>query len=149
MQEDHCKHWAGIRPLLSGGDGKCQAGVSYYDVSAEKDRDKVTINTLPCIAGRCPQAMCAQRVFPTQEEVKQWEVERERLFEESFREVAQSRQAIVEHLGGPWKRGMPSAGGVIDCPVCGGVKTLRYSRAGYNGHIHARCKTEDCVSWME
>lgn len=38
--------------------------------------------------------------------------------------------------------------GVITCPICGTGK-LRYSRAGYNGHVHARCSTDGCVAWME
>ena len=38
--------------------------------------------------------------------------------------------------------------GEMDCPVCKAGR-LRYSRAGYNGHIHARCSTPSCVAWME
>jgi hypothetical protein len=41
-----------------------------------------------------------------------------------------------------------SGHGVIDCPVCKTGK-LRYSRAGYNGHVHAGCTTDGCVGWME
>lgn len=37
--------------------------------------------------------------------------------------------------------------GKMKCPLCAGE--LRYSRAGYNGHIHAACSTEGCVRWME
>lgn len=41
-----------------------------------------------------------------------------------------------------------SGSGETDCPVC---KTgrLRYSRAGYNGHVHAGCSTSGCVAWVE
>lgn len=39
--------------------------------------------------------------------------------------------------------------GIIDCPICLSGK-VHYSCAGkVNGHIHARCTTEDCISWME
>ena len=38
--------------------------------------------------------------------------------------------------------------GEMDCPVCKTGK-LRYSRASYNGHVHAGCTTKGCVSWME
>ena len=41
-----------------------------------------------------------------------------------------------------------SGAGVMECPVCKTGK-LRYSRAGYNGHVHARCSTDGCVAWME
>lgn len=41
-----------------------------------------------------------------------------------------------------------SGAGVMACPVCKTGK-LRYSRAGYNGHVHGACSTENCVRWME
>lgn len=69
--------------------------------------------------------------------------------EKAFQKLMTARAAIVEHLGGRWKPGTPGASGVIDCPVCNGQQTLRFSRAGVNGHIHARCTTGNCVSWME
>lgn len=68
---------------------------------------------------------------------------------ELLAKAGKARAAIVEHLGGPWKKGTPSAVGKIDCPVCGGKETLAFRRAGYNGHIHAQCSTDGCVSWME
>ena len=37
--------------------------------------------------------------------------------------------------------------GEITCPTCNG--RLRYSVAGYNGHMHAACETKGCASWME
>lgn len=54
-----------------------------------------------------------------------------------------------DSLGGPWRRGMAGECDTIDCPVCKGEKCLDFSRSGYNGHIHAACRTEGCVSWME
>ena len=38
--------------------------------------------------------------------------------------------------------------GEMDCPICKTGK-LRYSRAAYNGHVHAKCSTNGCVAWME
>lgn len=38
--------------------------------------------------------------------------------------------------------------GEMECPVCKTGK-LRYSRAAYNGHVHARCSTDGCVALME
>lgn len=38
--------------------------------------------------------------------------------------------------------------GELACPCCDGG-TLRYSVASYNGHMHAKCTTQGCVSWME
>jgi len=61
-----------------------------------------------------------------------------------FKDAMIARKAITDHEKG--KRGVH---GKINCPVCNGVETLHYSIAGYNGHIHAKCKTENCVAWME
>lgn len=36
---------------------------------------------------------------------------------------------------------------VIECPVCKG--RLHLSQSSYNGHVHGKCETEGCVSWME
>lgn len=41
-----------------------------------------------------------------------------------------------------------SGSGVIPCPICKSGK-VNYSRAAYNGHVHARCSTAGCVAWME
>lgn len=38
--------------------------------------------------------------------------------------------------------------GEIPCPGCG-TGTLRYLVASYNGHMHGRCSTPGCASWME
>lgn len=69
--------------------------------------------------------------------------------EEMFQKIDKARAAIVAHCGGKWKKGAPGASGCIDCPVCGAAGTLRFSRSGYNGHIHAGCVTDNCVAWME
>jgi hypothetical protein len=37
--------------------------------------------------------------------------------------------------------------GQIPCPTCG--MRLAFFVSGYNGHIHAACETQGCVSFME
>lgn len=37
--------------------------------------------------------------------------------------------------------------GVEDGPICKGK--LHLSHSGYNGHVHGKCETEDCLAWME
>ena len=38
--------------------------------------------------------------------------------------------------------------GIEVCPQCGGK--LHWTRAiSYNGHVHAKCETENCLAWME
>lgn len=36
---------------------------------------------------------------------------------------------------------------MVECPVCKGH--LHLSQSAYNGHVHGRCETSGCVSWME
>lgn len=54
-------------------------------------------------------------------------------------------KAAPRAIGPNTKKGVQ---GAMDCPVCKKGQ-LRYTRAACNGHIHARCSTEDCVRWME
>ena len=37
--------------------------------------------------------------------------------------------------------------GIVECVKCKGK--LHWSRAACNGHIHAKCETDGCLSWME
>lgn len=37
--------------------------------------------------------------------------------------------------------------GTVECPVCKGK--LHLSQSADNGHVHGKCETADCVSWME
>lgn len=36
---------------------------------------------------------------------------------------------------------------LVECPVCNG--RLHLSQSAYNGHVHGKCETQGCVSWME
>lgn len=126
----------------------CEAGVSYRDLSGEPGEGWVS--RLPCwgpsgFAGNGgAHVACASYREPTAEEIA---ADRQS-FEQRFVRIGKVREAIVEKLGGQWKRGMPGASGTIDCPCgCGGK--VAFSRAGYNGHIHARCSTPGCAAWME
>lgn len=119
----------------------CAVGVAYAAFQG------VPFDQRPCFCenGQQPPGGCEHAQFPTAEELASEEAE----IQERCANIGKARQAIVAHLGGPWKKGTPGAGGAIDCPVCQGVKSLRFSRAGYNGHIAARCSTVNCVNWME
>ena len=59
-------------------------------------------------------------------------------------EAQRVRDAIAERI-----KATRIVSGAMDCPVCGGTRTLRYHESSHNGHIHARCKTDGCVSFME
>ena len=119
----------------------CEAGVEYETLRG------IPFESRPCFCktGLEPNSGCELAEFPTAEEIAAEEAEWQR----RFQDTALARRRIVEFLGGPWKRGMDGTQGVIDCPVCESQESLSFSRSGYNGHIHARCSTIGCVSWME
>lgn len=134
-----CKHYR-----AASDHADCEAGVRY-------DTFKGTTGGIlawPCFRrGDNPQpCTCPLAVFPTAEEIAAEDAE----FEARLHRIGLAREAIVEHLGGPWTKKAPFGGsGTIDCPVCKSEKALSFTRAGYNGHIHAACSTPDCVRWME
>lgn len=134
-RRDWCKHYNGMAQNAT-----CKAGVSYEKVKGKPD-------DCPCFdkqpAGK--PVLCELAIYRTPEEIEA----EEKLMAERFANIGKARAAIVEELGGPWKRGDLGGSGNIDCPVCGQEGALRFSRAGYNGHIHASCATDGCVGWME
>jgi hypothetical protein len=122
----------------------CEAGVSYEEiVKAGMEAGK---SSLPCWGAESNPlgVVCEKCEYPTPAEVAELEAWRKKRFED----VGKARDAIVEFLGGPWKKGIPGECGSIKCPCCGSG-TLSFTRSGYNGHIHAACQTEGCVRWME
>lgn len=62
---------------------------------------------------------------------------------EQVKAAATALAAIQEHAAG--QRGIAN---VIPCPACG-TGQLHYSVARSNGHIHARCSTPGCVTFMQ
>jgi len=131
-----CKHYRAMSTHTT-----CEAGVEY-----EKFKG-VPYESRPCFAnpGESPRPGCDLVQLPTTEELAAEEAE----MNVRIANLGKARQAIVAACGGPWKRGTAGSAGIIDCPVCGAGKSLRYSRAGYNGHVHASCGTDGCVGWME
>lgn len=135
---DWCKHYNGTV------NDQCRAGVTYTTVELGRGTKQFS---LPCFRDENPLgAVCEKCEFRTAEEEAARKAEQAKRFDN----IVKARTAIVESLGGPWKKGMPGLNGRIPCPCCGQPGAmLSFSRAGYNGHIHARCSTDDCVSWME
>lgn len=116
----------------------CEAGVLYSTVRPFK--------TQPCFldakTGESkPDANhCAMLRRPTPEEIAL----HEKWLEERLDQMAKVMTGIK-----PWRdahKGQ-SASEVVECPACGG--RLHLSIAAYNGHVHGKCETDGCVSWME
>jgi hypothetical protein len=134
-RKDWCKHYR----AMSNHDA-CKAGVLFATLRG------IPHEQCPCFSQQ-PESVpvaCSLAVYRTPEEIEA----EEKWLKERIANVGKARTAIVEHLGGPWKRGMAGASGQIPCPVCS-TGNLRFSRAGINGHVHAQCNTPDCVGWME
>lgn len=132
---DWCKHYRGMIGKL-----KCEAGVEF--ATLPNYGTKQFMASCPCFESR---EGCDKAEYKTPEEL----AEEKRELNKRFARTATARKAIVDALRGPWKMGIPTQGGEIDCPICGKSKALRYRRSGHNGHIHARCDTDGCVAWME
>lgn len=150
-QAPSCKHFTDLQS------GKCALGITYESV--RKDHEPIEYahhpaakppyykhsRSFPCMGKyNLGGAVCDKLELPTSEEIAAEEAEYKRLSENT----RTAREAIVKFLGGPWKKGKGGASGEITCPVCESG-TLKFSRSGYNGHIHATCTTDGCVAWME
>jgi hypothetical protein len=133
-----CRHFNGLM------NDKCEAGV-VYDELRKDGKD------LPCFGPDSPMyrgrnvlakpvvlAVCGCRSAITPEEAEAAGVEAEK----SFARIGTAIAAICKEA-----KGRKGISGSIKCPCCEG--TLKYSIAGSNGHIHARCSTKDCVSFMQ
>lgn len=125
----------------------CEAGVEY--ASFKRENFNATFAQQPCFltdkGESKPDALpCAHLRRPTSEEIAA---------HEGWLKARWDNMAKVMEAIHPWRQEHKKArkGGAqtIDCPACGGVKTLSMTIAAVNGHVHAHCKTEGCVSWME
>lgn len=129
---DSCRHFNGIQNKT------CKAGVAYQD-----ECDKA----MPCI----PRFVNGRETWPcdTFEIMSQMDAEKEadeRIISVNKSSRAFSAASEDARLKG-FKKGSGGVGSIA-CPCCDGGK-LRYSVASYNGHMHGRCTTEGCVSWMQ
>ncbi len=66
----------------------------------------------------------------------------EEVTQKDIEELVSAIEAIRKHANN--KRGVTSC---MDCPKC---KTglLNYSISSLNGHVHARCRTVNCLAFM-
>lgn len=125
--QDKCKHFTGIQHDV------CKVGVKYADVKDES----VKPFRWPCLDKSC--TTCPKVEYYTKEEAEA----QEREFEQAYARISTALKAI--HAKHGKARGLAST---MPCPNnCGG--TLHYSISGYNGHIHGKCTTKGCCSWMQ
>lgn len=123
-------------------DETCEAGVSYKSLAGEEPG---AFNRLPCFLDKGGQPKpdrvhCDKLRLPTTDEInayEQWITER--------MDVLRKVMTAIRPWRAKWKG--KSHVEVIVCPACNGQ--LHLSIAAYNGHVHGRCETVGCVSWME
>lgn len=60
--------------------------------------------------------------------------------------IVKAREAITDKHG--TKKPQNNIADDVGCPVCTSG-TLSYRISAYNGHISAKCSTQNCVSWVE
>ena len=118
----------------------CEAGIPFTRWDGTK------FDQRPCFMDRDtgmpkPGALgCEHLRCPTPEEIaahRIWLDERMNLLTTVMKGITPWRE---KHKG-------RSHAEVVECPACKG--RLHLSIAAYNGHVHARCETEHCASWME
>lgn len=161
MNRGQCIHWNGLR---GDDDHCCGAGVNYTQAFGPA---MGMFLRLPCVrfqelpahgrgtyikAGeptvlkefdRRGQVMvpCDKFREPTEEEIQRDRADTDASFE---------RTMVALKVAGQWRvRPKPAQNRreIVECPVCKG--RLHLSQSAYNGHVHGRCETEGCVSWME
>lgn len=143
QMERKCVHFNGLQ------NATCRVGCVYDEMDA--GRKIAYRSALPCFQPDdgerqkltekgIEQATCEHRRFPTEEEI----AAREKEIADHMTKMALALEIIdairKEQKGKNWR-------GVLECPNCKGK--LHVSHAACNGHVHAKCETEDCVAWME
>ena len=132
-----CIHYRGT----VHGVESCEAGIHYK--TAFRDRG-VNFQNQPCFLvkgeSKPDAAHCEHLRRPTKEEIA--------LHEQWFEKHMNMQRTVMTGIH-PWreKHKGKSHAEVVECPSCKG--RLHLSIAAYNGHVHGKCETEDCVSWME
>lgn len=131
---EKCVHFNGLQHKT------CRADVAYDEL--DEGKRVAYRKSLPCFKPEdgCEQAKCEKCHFPTEEDVQARLDEIQAHTDQMALALKLIAPIRKEQKGKNWS-------GVLECPVCKGK--LHVSHAAYNGHVHARCETPDCVAWME
>jgi len=170
-REDHiahtmmyCQHYDPAGVTMIGGKephGHCKAGVVYLDQFGRADPSDPR-NRIPGL-GYYPSSGIFQRMCCT-DGGKQSEEEQLAKCPRWLRSTREQGEARVDELEQAmdrmrligtvlkdwrtWtKKNRVAKAEVVECPVCKG--RLHLSQAAYNGHVHGKCETVGCLSWME
>jgi hypothetical protein len=129
-----CIHFNGIQ------NSQCNAGVKYTDLFGNEPGWAAH---MCCTSDDNPSATCDKLALLSKEDA-------EKKVEESEKRMNLLLKALgvaKEHAKSLGLKTGKGGAGRVKCPGCDGV--IHYSVASVNGHMHARCSTVGCVSWME
>lgn len=116
-------------------------------VCGSQDRDNRGLLKCEC---PCPSTLEQRRKIAQemQSDLVRNQDDAEKEADERIERTAKARYTAKEDAkANDFRKGRGGMGAVA-CPCCNsGV--IRYSVASYNGHMHGRCSTAGCVSWME
>lgn len=156
FKEGQCIYFNGVQH------DKCEKGIEYKSF---RDRPDGTISK-PCLQqiirsvrggtllkpgeepasvspfpGAAPKTNCPHYTDATPEQIQQQRMEMDAAFDRML--------AGVKVVAGWRIKPKPAVErkGVLECPICKGK--LHVTQSSYNGHVHAKCETPKCVSWME
>lgn len=124
--QGHCRHYSYD---VRRNENRCVCAVGC-DLSAPGAAKK-------CMPELSRKGWCPKREEYTEEERREDEERSNKLARDAFTAVA----AVLD------EKPEPGTTGAIECPICSAK--LRWSCALSNGHLHAACETDDCVSFIQ
>ena len=132
-----CTHFTGIQHKC------CDAGVNYRNLASGEELGWA--RRIPCMGGIAEGMVACEKIeHYTREQAEQVINDRECGFENTIKAMQKAKEdarAKGFKIGAGGRSELP-------CPICK-AGMLMYSVAASNGHMHAKCSTPDCVSWME
>jgi hypothetical protein len=164
MKPGTCIHYTGLS-LGAHGSDCCAKGVNYRE-AFDGRRDGIMLR-MPCVQYRMVAAdgrstyikagaPCMRKeidrrgeaMIPCEhfQEPTAEEVEADRRESDAF----MNRTIAALKVASEWRvkpKPAQDRREVVECPICKGK--LHLSQSSYNGHVHGKCETPNCVSWME
>ena len=136
---NYCQHYTVDRKR--GLKVTCAKGMDIKNIRLPRDH-KTGVFSQPCLSGHLLEdahSVCPHWLRTTRE---QGEVRADRT------EAAFKRLTVIGPVVAEWRKKEPiGKAEVIECPACKG--RLHLSQAACNGHVHGKCETDGCASWME
>lgn len=150
MSPGSCIHFNGVQNNL------CKRGVAYSNWAGPKPCIRFIEKSANGSTSLRPGEVAAERKpFPGADKAKPCPFYQEPTDEQVQADRAETeawleRTKVALKVAAEWRvRPKPAQDRheVKECPICKG--RLHLSQSAYNGHVHGKCETQDCVSWME